>query len=167
MNVEFRIAEKDDIEAIVNLGKLYCPKEYISHSEIIEDFAAGPLVWNKNWWLRFESFLYTHFDEFPNYIHVVFNKDINKIIGYAILDCDQEYDYSKKYGTVHDVLINPTYAGKGIGKQFFLYIENLFKEWQCKFILFESGASNHNAHHFFEKIDYQVISKVFYKEISF
>jgi GNAT superfamily N-acetyltransferase len=160
----FRQAEKKDLNSIVELARLYCPVEYISHSEIIEDFASGPSQWTENWWLKLGSFLDAHFEAHPEYVHVV-ETELKEIIGYAILDMDQEYDYSKKYGTVHDVLISPHQAGKGLGSAFFDYIQNFFSKNECKFILFESGAENHKAHHFFDKLNYKVISKVFYKEI--
>ncbi len=160
----FRQAIKNDLNAIVELARLYCPVEYISHSEIIEDFATGPLQWTENWWVKLGTFLDEHFETHPEYIHVVEN-DSKEVVGYAVLDIDQEYDYSKKYGTVHDILIHPHQAGKGIGTAFFAYIEKFFGDRECKFILFESGVENHKAHHFFDKINYKVISKVFYKEI--
>lgn len=161
----FRQAQKEDIASIVSLGKNFCPKEYISHSEIIEDFASEPLKWNPEWWLKFESFLFTHFKENPEWLHVIEEIENKSVIGYAVIQVDQEFDYAQKYGTVHDILIHPDYAGKGLGSRFFKYIEDFLRNQQCEFLLFESGSENHNAHHFFEKHNYQVISKVFYKKM--
>lgn len=161
----FRQAKREDIHPIVSLGKDFCPKEYISHSEIIEAFASEPLKWNPEWWLRFESFLHTHFDENPEWIHVIENPETKTVIGYAVLQIDQEFDYAQKYGTVHDILVHPDFSGKGLGSTFFKYIENFLLSNECEFLLFESGSENLNAHHFFEKHKYEVISKVFYKKL--
>lgn len=165
MMIKFRQAQKEDITTIVLLAKNFCPKEYISHSEIIEAFAAEPLKWNPEWWLRFESFLHTHFEMNPEWLQVIENCDIQEVIGYAVLQIDQEFDYAQKYGTVHDILVHPEFAGKGLGSNFFKYIEEFLILRDCEFLLFESGSENHKAHHFFEKHQYQVVSKVFYKKL--
>ncbi|MBK9044708.1 MAG: GNAT family N-acetyltransferase [Saprospiraceae bacterium] len=162
----FRQGKKEDIKTVVGLGRDFCPKEYISHSEIIEAFASEPLKWNPQWWLRFESFLYSHFEENPEWLHVIEHKETKEVVGYAILQIDQEFDYAQKYGTVHDILVHPDFAGKGLGSDFFKYIENYLLSEGCEFLLFESGSENHNAHHFFEKHQYKVISKVFYKPLK-
>lgn len=162
--LSIRKSRIEDIEYIVELGRKYCPPEYISHSEIMEGFAIEPMKWSENWWEKFEYFLKEHFEYNEEYI-IVIEEDAT-ILGYMIIDIEKDYEFSEKYGMIHDMLVDPSYQRKGLGHQLIEFGKDYFKKMGCKYIFFESGLNNHKAHDFFEKNEFEVISKVFYQKLD-
>lgn len=79
--------------------------------------------------------------DMPYVYGYVFEKD-NKIIGYAMTAKSFSTEFGKICIWIEDIYFKPNYRGKGLAKQFFKYIEDMYKNQS---VLFRLEAEDDNA----------------------
>lgn len=88
---------------------------------------------------------------------VFYEKEV--MIGYAMI----AKSYSTEFGGiclwVEDIYIKPPYQGKGLAKEFFLFLENTYSQDVVRFRL-ELASCNENALKSYEKSGYRKLSYV-------
>ena len=83
----------------------------------------------------------------------------NELKGFTVVEITEDGD--KPFGIICDLLVEPGQRKKGIGKNLLSRsIEWLETQGISDFYL-ESGIQNHNAHAFFERLGFRMVSHVF------
>ena len=73
--------------------------------------------------------------------------------------------YSGKQLEVDNVIIDNTLQSKGLGKQFFEFIENWAKQNNCKTIELNTYAQNSKSHKFYFNLGYSILAFHFQKHL--
>ena len=80
----------------------------------------------------------------------------------VVLKCFNE---RASYVVIEDIAVSPTARSGGIGRRVMSFVEDHARAWGADWAFMESGIRNDRAHAFFERLDYQPISKVFAKAL--
>lgn len=112
-------------------------------------------------------------DEIQSYLHQMFSQQNYMCFG-AYLDDElvgvssgwtTVRFYSGKQLEVDNVIIDASVQSKGIGKQFFHYIENWAKENDYKTIELNTYVTNSKSHKFYFNIGFSILGFHFWKKI--
>lgn len=92
--------------------------------------------------------------EKPEY-YVAVACDGDQLIGSAMgIVCQDLCGNCKPFMLIENVVVDPAYRRKGIGKQLMSELENFGKENQCKYVILVSEAKRTDSHKFYEAIGY-------------
>jgi GNAT superfamily N-acetyltransferase len=69
------------------------------------------------------------------------------------------------FGIVEDLIVDPAYRGKKIGRAMIKWIGDEAKKRKIKRLFLESGKHNERAHHFFHEVGFEVCSLVMMKSL--
>ncbi len=83
----------------------------------------------------------------------VFTED-NRISGYAMLAKSYSTEFGKACIWIEDLYIEPEYRGKGIGTEFFAFIE---KKYPDVILRLEVEKENQNAIRVYQKCGYEIL----------
>lgn len=112
-------------------------------------------------------------DEIQSYLHQMFSQQNYMCFG-AYLDDEligvssgwtTVRFYSGKQLEVDNVIIDASVQSKGIGKQFFYFIENWAKENDYKTIELNTYITNSKSHKFYFNIGFSILGFHFWKKI--
>jgi GNAT superfamily N-acetyltransferase len=155
-----RSASHADVDNLTNLflGNLKEHPEYISHGEM--QMNVGTLdgkvtpdasqIWKKYIVGKINN---------PD-AQVFVHEENGKITGFIVIEVDE--DGSKPFGVICDLYVIPQYRVKGIGSRLFDEGLSWLKSKSIKDFYLESGMKNHEAHVFFEKRGFRLISHVYH-----
>ncbi|OFK55199.1 hypothetical protein HMPREF2811_02410 [Globicatella sp. HMSC072A10] len=100
-------------------------------------------------------------------ILVYVDVEMEKVVGFVQAERYQAV-YFEDGLNILGLAVLPTYQGRGIGRQLMAAVETLAKNNQLSFIHLNSADYRHEAHAFYEAIDYRSnkLQKRFIKEID-
>lgn len=132
---------------------------YISHGEI----QAGLSTNGRSWAADLAEKMQADFaDPGPDRrIVLAFEGEALVCVG-VVLKC---FDARANYVVVEDIAVSPAARSGGVGRRVMAFIEEQARAWGADWAFMESGIHNDRAHAFFERLDYQPISKVFAKAL--
>lgn len=132
---------------------------YISHGEI----QTGLSLDGRNWAPDLAEKMEIDFAEPGPDRRIVlgFESDALVCVG-VVLKC---FDERAKYVVVEDIAVSPAARSGGVGRRVMAFVEDHARTWGADWAFMESGIRNDRAHAFFERLDYQPISKVFAKAL--
>jgi ribosomal protein S18 acetylase RimI-like enzyme len=153
------IAKEKDIKEIADFfwNFLQKNKSYISHGEIQMGVAKNANTLAKNGKLIWESYLENKIND-KNAIAYKYIID-NRVIGFSIAHITT--DEGCYFGQICDLLVDADFRNLGIGDTLLDKNINWFKEKKIKDIYLESGKDNHQAHSYFNKRKFSLVSHVF------
>ncbi len=160
----WRIATNKDIDRLCDLfwNNITNQKHYISHGEIQMGVAIDSETiatdGKQKWRGYVELKIANQSKELPSTVLIKDNEQ-GDILAFCILEVSEDGD--KPFGVICDMVVIPELRGKGVGKEMFNEIMSWFNSMKINDIYLESGVGNHSAHHFFESLGFQVVSKVF------
>lgn len=134
----------------------------LSIKELNEISVLGQQLNSKLTLEQIQLYLSQMFEQ-PNYIcfGVYFNE---KLIGISSGWTTVRF-YSGKQLEVDNVIIDSNVQSKGIGKQFFQFIENWAKENDYKTIELNTYVQNSKSHKFYFNLGYSILGFHFWKNI--
>lgn len=78
-----------------------------------------------------------------------------QVVGTAMgIVCQDLCGTCKPFMLIENVVVDPDYRGKGVGRQLMDHLENFGKENQCKYVILDSEAKRTDSHKFYESIGY-------------
>ncbi len=101
--------------------------------------------------------------ELPNYICFGVYKN-DKLVGISSAWTTIRF-YSGKQLEVDNVIVDSTVQSKGLGKQFFQYIENWAKENNYKTIELNTYVQNFRSHKFYFNLGFSILGFHFWKKL--
>lgn len=167
--IHIKPATVSDKEALADLFYAHLSEnvEYISHGEM--QMGIGHLVFNgkeyvpqldadtRHLWL-------TYIEEHMTAEEMAVYKaedSTGALLGFCVMETDS--DGGAPFGVLCDILVNAEARGQGVGSRLFSAAEDWFKSRNLKDVYLESGKNNHNAHNFFIRRGFMIVSEVYYK----
>lgn len=154
-----RKANLSDKAALCGLfsATLLSRKSYISHGEIqmgiaLDETTLAPDFIDK-WGVYIENHITDPFSKV-----LVYEAD-GSLLGFIL--GTKEEDGDKYFGVINDVCVDLSARNLGLGAKLMDAIFEWFDSENLESIFLESGVGNHDAHSFFEKRGFKVVSKVF------
>ncbi len=135
--------------------------DYISHGEIQMGIAHSDGRLSHEALSRWKEYLDRQSANQDAIILLVLDEDM--LIGFII--AGYESDSYEHYGVIYDMCVEPESRGSGIGSEIIGIVFDRMMENGVASCYLESGLNNHRAHHFFEKIGFKVVSKIFAKDL--
>lgn len=133
---------------------------YISHGEIQTALSPDGRAWRPDLAQRFAEDMR---QLGPNRSVAVMRED-KVLVGAAIVLWETK-EPDALHAILEDIAIEPAARGAGAGQALVDFIEAEAKARGMKWIFLESGLRNAGAHHFFERLGYEPVSKVFAKRL--
>jgi GNAT superfamily N-acetyltransferase len=139
---------------------------YISHSEIQYGRAADKNHWSP----RLKKLVKSEFaglaaeqESTKESRHLIFAISQNLVVGVAII----AYNFSIEipFAVLEDMVIDRGTRGQGIGSVMLAWLENEARKKRMHSIFLESGINNIDAHTFFKKNSFSVVSQVMMKPL--
>jgi len=138
MNIAIRKATESDLHSILNL---YAQPE-MDNGKVLSIEQA------KN--------LFTKIMFYPDYNLYVAIDEYNNIVGtYALLIMINLGHLGAPSGIVEDVVVDPNYQGKGIGKKMMKHAMEICKQKKCYKLVLSSNLKRKNAHQFYESLGFK------------
>ena len=158
--------QKELADRIALFFSTHADSSYISHSELQSGRAIAPGQWHPDLVqiIRAEAdkILQHHASDVPpKSIACAWLK--NELVGIAFVSFAQQN--TEKFATLDDLIVAPTVRGVGLGKQFIDWIAFSVKSFGNKRLFLESGKNNTKAHHFFEKMGFELTSVVMMRDL--
>jgi GNAT superfamily N-acetyltransferase len=166
------IADKrSDAHTLARFFHRNLSSEYISHSELQGRRAIGPYEWVPD----IENVLCNEIlarlkeplSELPSAVNwqgVIEAYDGQDLIGIAFVTLVR--DVPRSFGIIEDVVVDAPRRGKGLGKEFFISILDMFRTAKLSRAFLESGSDNHAAHHVFESLGFHQTSIVMMRDLG-
>ena len=85
----------------------------------------------------------------------------DEVIGFIIVEIDD--DGNDSFGVIDDLYVHPENRAKGLGNMLFEKGISWLKSKSITEFYLESGKNNHEAHAFFEKRGFTMVSHIYYK----
>ncbi len=136
MNIQIRQATKADLPAILNLYATVLDKGEVLSIEQAETLFAKMAV-------------------YPNYKVYVAENEADIIGTFALLIMDNLAHVGTPSGVVEDVVVADQAQGKGIGKAMMNFAMERCKEVGCYKLVLSSNLKRHEAHAFYESLDFE------------
>lgn len=168
--MRFSIADRNsNAGSLARLFSANLTTSYISHGELQGSRALALGKWAPD----IESILRHEIgermreplSEFPrgqNWLGVVQAFERDELVGLAFVTIVA--DARVPYGVLEDVVIDGARRGAGLGEQFIRWILDRFEAAGIERTFLESGFSNNQAHHLFERLGYKTTSIVMMRE---
>lgn len=134
---EIEVAKKDDLESLVALLGLLFSKE--------AEFAPDPTLQRAGLEMILE-------DATQGVIFVL--KEGNQSIGMVSLLWTISTALGGKVALLEDMMIHPSWQGKGGGSMLLAHAVSYAKTFTCKRITLLSDTDNHDAHRFYERFGF-------------
>jgi GNAT superfamily N-acetyltransferase len=159
----------DQPELAVQIGAFFSANadaHYISHSELQSGRAIAPGQWDPDLQQMIqaeaEHILQNNtLDGKNDAIACAWLKD--QLVGIAFVGFAESK--GQRFATLEDMIIAPTVRGMGLGQRFIDWIAASVKDYGVSRIFLESGKGNVDAHHFFEKVGFQLTSVVMMRDL--
>lgn len=136
---------------------------YISHSELQEGRAIDKTHWHPQLADKIAEDITRSIDpKHPSFLLAV-GIENNQLLAAAFITLSTT---NIPYATLEDMVVSPLTRGKGIGQQFFTWIEQECRTKGIQRLFLESGIQNQGAHHFFEKAGFAPVSVTMMKELD-
>lgn len=132
---------------------------YISHGEI----QTGLSIDGRTWADDLQTKMREDFADLGpgRRVYVAHVDDVLVGVGVAV----ETQDDRARYIVVEDIAVSVGVRSAGVGRRMMDFIEAEARENGCQWAFLESGVNNRGAHAFFERRDYQPLSKVFCKRL--
>lgn len=146
---------------------------YMSHGDMMEGRASAPGRWADDLRERHATELATilldggPFDR-PGVRIAIAEDEDDAVVGYAmvaLLEHDAGRGEPVRYARVDDVVVDPGGRGRGAGGTLLGWVEERLRESGVPRVFLESGIGNTDAHRFFERHGYAVISLSMMKDL--
>lgn len=137
MDIKIRKATESDLAAIITL---YAQPEIDNDHILSIDEAKA---------------LFKKMGSYPRYTIFVAVIENNIVGTFALLIMDNLAHMGAPSGVVEDVVVDPNYQGKGIGKFMMNYTINQCKEAGCYKLSLSSNLKRTNAHKFYESLGFK------------
>ncbi len=99
--------------------------------------------------------LFERIRQYPDY-HIFVATVDEKIVGtFALLIMDNLAHCGAPSGIVEDVIVHPSWRGKGIGRQLMFYAKQRCRDAGCYKLALSSNMKRQDAHKFYEAIGFQ------------
>ena len=134
--------------------------KYISHGEIQCGLSRDGVTWADNLPALMQEDI--HAPDGDQRVAVA-RDDAGTLVGAAIVVTVQNARAS--YIVIEDVVVSPNARSGGVGKALIAFIEDDARSRGAEWAFLESGLHNDRAHHFFERLSYKPLSKVFGKAL--
>ncbi len=158
------IQDLSETEKLTTLFINNSKENYISHSEIQEGRAINKEEWSED----IRAILTSEFNEaikndLFNQSNIVAAYTNQLLIGFALIEYKNAPEAS--YAILSDIVVDTDYRKNNIGENIIDWVLPQLKSNKIKSLFAESNIHNHPAHQFLSKMGFQVISKVFMKNI--
>jgi ribosomal protein S18 acetylase RimI-like enzyme len=139
--------------------------DYISHAELQGYRAIKPGVWAPNLSAvlnkEIEARLGPPLAEFPvktNWRGVIVGKDQAELVSLALVT--SVMSSTIPHGIVEDIVVEGSVRSRGHGETMMRWIIDRFRLAGINRVFLESGVTNDDAHHFFERLGFKQVSIV-------
>lgn len=167
MEIIITEARKEDIGTLADIFMNHIEenREYISHGEIQMGVGTAvreddgtvtvmPAKDGRRMWVRYIT------EKISSDDAAVYKAVSGKeIIGFCVADIEE--DGADPFGMVCDVLVKPGIRRSGIGGRLLQTAVDWLKSKGISEVYLESGKNNHDAHRFFEKRGFVMMSEIF------
>lgn len=131
---------------------------YISHGEMQMGIAIDQNTLAPNYQEKWKEYISHHLND-THFSNIFVYEQGEQIMGFVL--GAKEEDGDAYFGVINDLCVDSSIRKLGIGTKLIDAIIEWFKSENLESIYLESGLENHSAHHLFEKIGFQPVSKVF------
>jgi len=141
---------------------------YISHGEVLDGRAEGPSVWSAD--LRavlVEEFSACSFTGEPlseSGVWIAVAEDDTGLLAFAVVEFSARV--RSPSARLHDLVVHRSRRNSGVGNKLLDWIEASVSKGGGRWMVLESGLSNHAAHTFFERRGYEPTSCVMMKRLT-
>lgn len=102
--------------------------------------------------------------EKPEY-YVAVACEQERVVGSAMgIVCQDLCGDGRPFKLIENVVVDPNYRGKGIGKQLMNDLERFGREQRCKYVILVSEAKRTDSHHFYESLGYPAGEEMGFKK---
>ncbi|NIK69494.1 GNAT family N-acetyltransferase [Paenibacillus sp. BK720] len=92
--------------------------------------------------------------------------DGDQVIGTAMgIECYDLVGNCRPFLVVENVVVNPDYRGRGVGKMLMKRLEQFAEERECSYIIFVSSGYREKAHQFYRALGYSSDHQGFKKQL--
>ncbi|AZA98755.1 GNAT family N-acetyltransferase [Chryseobacterium joostei] len=153
------LTDKTRVPELVDFFIAHKTDSYISHSEIMYGRALDSNHWNPDLRAVFTEQLMTDYDyNEASKLNILIAENGNgDIVGMLVFNVINSP--FKKYAILEDMLLDQAVRGQSLGSKLLEEVIRESKSWNVSFIMLESGADNHGAHHFFGKYGFKKVSE--------